>query len=124
MSKPTLRELRLNRGLILEQAASEINISTSMLSRIERGVLPLSKSIKNKLEKYYGESFQYNGIASYDECFKLKQAIKILKDGFNIKLQELRKGSYKVYIYYAGIVIEKYLNEQEYELLKEVLDNA
>lgn len=72
--------------------------------------------IRNKKddEEFYQEVLKQNE--------KLKDIIELLKDEFEIKLQEIQNGNYKLYIYYAGVTIEKYLSLGDYNLLKEVFE--
>lgn len=52
---------------------------------------------------------------------KLEKTIDILQR-FNFKLDHLPNGEYCIYIYHSGIEIRIILTEEEYELLKEVLE--
>lgn len=72
--------------------------------------------IRNKKddEEFHQKVLEQNG--------KLKDIIAFLKESFNIKLNERLNGTNILYIYCAGITIEKYLTDKEYDLVKEVFE--
>lgn len=48
-----LRELRRQRGQSLREAASDLGIDSSQLSRLERGERALSRDVAERLSAYY-----------------------------------------------------------------------
>ena len=72
--------------------------------------------IRNKKddEEFYQEVLKQNK--------KLKDIIAFLKESFNIKFQKRLNGTNILYIYYAGITIEKHLIDKEYDLVEEVFE--
>ena len=52
----TLRQLRESKGLLLRQAAAELEIDTAMLSKIERGDRKLKREQVVQVAAFYGIS--------------------------------------------------------------------
>lgn len=55
----TLRELRLKNNLTLSAVSREIGYDISNLSRVERGLQPLTLNIAQRLAAFYGVSLDY-----------------------------------------------------------------
>ena len=104
----TLKELRLKRGLTLDEVAVRTNTSASTLSKLERGQYKLKERVKNSLEEFYGKSFEYVEVPTHTEYLKLKKQNQKLKEAINILKDRL--------IDYQGMKFQKrwYDGEEEY----------
>lgn len=93
---PTLKELRLNKGLTLQVVSQETGISISALSKYENGMTAVSADIKNILERYFGEEFTTIPpltYKNYKEALETLEAAKQL-----IKVQSNRLNYYENFI--------------------------
>lgn len=54
-----LKDERVNRGLTQIEAAKQLDISYSMLGKLENGYRVASYEMMDKISKYYGKSVDY-----------------------------------------------------------------
>ena len=80
MSKKRLKELRKSMGLTLVSASIKIGISSSLLSKMENGVVAISQESAYKLQKFYGEEIEAAKLPYEQKLIDLKKELVVEKE--------------------------------------------
>lgn len=77
---------RVRSGIMLQDAAKEIGRSSSWLSRVERGIIPVKREMYDRIASIYKTKEQNEISAMLDENNRLKEENQKLKEmlGFYI----------------------------------------
>lgn len=68
---PSLKELRIQKGLSIVAVANETGLHDTTISKVERGILPLSARVFELLSEFYGTT----DIDEFDPSVSLKKAL-------------------------------------------------
>lgn len=114
----TLRQIRKEKGLTLEQVAKDLKISLYSISNYELGKTKISKEMEAKFCDYYQ-------VDRFDTIY-VKQELKELQEQVNVLAKVLKYSIYVGWTKYSKVVsidqLTKELTEKEYFILHKFIE--